>query len=61
MVADLRKVMKLTRHNSLLKSGRIDDSLAEHRAVMAALLARDAALTQQRMHAPFRNGLEAAT
>jgi DNA-binding GntR family transcriptional regulator len=61
MVADLRKVMKLNRHNSLLKSGRIDDSLAEHRAVMAALLARDAALTQQRMHAHFRNGLEAAT
>ena len=61
MVADLRKVMKLNRHNSLLKSGRIDDSLAEHRAVMAALLERDAALTQQRMHAHFRNGLEAAT
>ena len=61
MVADLRKVMKLNRHNSLLKSGRIDDSLAEHRAVMAALLGRDAALTQQRMHAHFRNGLEAAT
>jgi len=60
MVADLRKVMKLNRHNSLLKSGRMEDSLAEHRAVMAALLARDAALTQQRMHEHFRNGLEAA-
>ncbi|WP_439115187.1 GntR family transcriptional regulator [Hydrogenophaga sp.] len=61
MVADLRKVMKLNRHNSLLKSGRMDDSLAEHRALMAALLARNAPLTQQRMHAHFRNGLEAAT
>jgi len=60
MVADLRKVMKLNRHNSLLKSGRIDESLAEHRAVMGALLARDPALTQARMHAHFRNGLEAA-
>jgi DNA-binding GntR family transcriptional regulator len=60
MVADLRKVMKLNRHNSLLKSGRIKESLAEHRAVMSALLARDAALTQQRMHEHFRNGLEAA-
>ncbi|MDO9147254.1 MAG: GntR family transcriptional regulator [Hydrogenophaga sp.] len=60
MVADLRKVMKLNRHNSLLKSGRMEESLAEHRAVMAALLARDATLTQQRMHAHFRNGLEAA-
>ena len=36
MVADLRKVMKLNRHNSLLKSGRIAESLAEHRALMAA-------------------------
>jgi DNA-binding GntR family transcriptional regulator len=61
MVADLRKVMKLNRHNSLFKTGRIDDSLAEHRAVMAALLARDAGLTRQRMQEHFRNGLEAAT
>jgi DNA-binding GntR family transcriptional regulator len=61
MVADLRKVMKLNRHNSLFKTGRIDESLAEHRAIMTALLARNAALTQQRMHAHFQNGLEAAT
>ena len=61
MVADLRKVMKLNRHNSLFKTGRIDESLAEHRAVMAALLNRDADLTRQRMQEHFRNGLEAAT
>jgi DNA-binding GntR family transcriptional regulator len=61
MVADLRKVMKLNRHNSLFKTGRINESLAEHRAVMAALLARDAGLTRQRMQEHFRNGLEAAT
>ncbi|QBM28957.1 MULTISPECIES: GntR family transcriptional regulator [Hydrogenophaga] len=61
MVADLRKVMKLNRHSSLFKSGRIEESLAEHRAVMAALLARDADLTRQRMQEHFRNGLEAAT
>ena len=61
MVADLRKVMKLNRHSSLFKSGRIEESLAEHRAVMAALLARDAELTRQRMQEHFRNGLEAAT
>jgi DNA-binding GntR family transcriptional regulator len=60
MVADLRKVMKLNRHNSLLKSGRIAESLQEHQAVMDALLARDPALTQVRMHAHFQNGLEAA-
>ncbi len=61
MVADLRKVMKLNRHHSLLKSGRIEESLAEHRAVMTALQARDAAAATQRMLEHFRNGLEAAT
>ena len=60
MVADLRKVMKLNRHNSLLKSGRIEESLAEHRAIMAALGTRDAAAAAQRMREHFRNGLEAA-
>ena len=60
MVADLRKVMKLNRHNSLLKAGRIDESLMEHRAIMAALLARDgeAAITCMQDH--FKSGLEAA-
>ena len=60
MVGDLRKVMKLNRHNSLLKSGRIDESLAEHRAIMQALSLRDPALAMQRMREHFANGLEAA-
>ena len=60
MVADLRKVMKLNRHQSLLKSGRIEDSLREHRAVMEALTKRDAKATVKRMQEHFRNGLEAA-
>ena len=60
MVADLRKVMKLNRHNSLLKQGRIEDSLNEHRAVLAALLARDAGATVLAMQAHFAQGLEAA-
>ncbi len=60
MVADLRKVMKLNRHNSLLKSGRIEESLAEHAAIVAALAARDAAAAAQRMREHFTNGLEAA-
>ena len=60
MVADLRKVMKLNRHNSLLKTGRVEESLAEHRAVVAALMARDASLAMQRMQEHFTNGLEAA-
>ncbi|MES3011559.1 MAG: GntR family transcriptional regulator [Pseudomonadota bacterium] len=60
MVADLRKVMKLNRHNSLLKSGRMQESLAEHRSIMEALAARDANATAERMREHFRNGLEAA-
>ncbi len=60
MVADLRKVMKLNRHQSLLKSGRIEESLQEHAQVMDALLSRDPAAASQRMQAHFRNGLEAA-
>lgn len=60
MVADLRKVMKLNRHHSLLKTGRIAESLAEHQAIMAALLARDAQRTQKCMREHFANGLEAA-
>ena len=59
-VADLRKVMKLNRHNSLLKSGRIEASLQEHRQVMAAIQARDVALTVLRMQDHFKSGLEAA-
>ncbi|AYM96355.1 DNA-binding GntR family transcriptional regulator [Acidovorax sp. 62] len=61
MVADLRKVMKLNRHNSLFKQGRIEDSLAEHRAILEAMLARDAAGTMQAMQTHFAQGLEAAT
>jgi DNA-binding GntR family transcriptional regulator len=41
MVADLRKVMKLSRHQSLFKQGRIDASLEEHRRVLAALTSRN--------------------
>lgn len=61
MVADLRKVMKLNRHNSLLKTGRISQSLEEHRSIMQAIAARDPQAAGQRMQAHFRNGLEAAT
>ena len=60
MVTDLRKVMKLNRYDSLLKTGRIDESLAEHRALLAALLARDADAATARMREHFDNGLEAA-
>ncbi|MGA8515041.1 MAG: GntR family transcriptional regulator [Burkholderiaceae bacterium] len=60
MVADLRKVMKLNRAQSLLKAGRIEESLAEHAAVMAALKNRDAVASQAAMRAHIESGMEAA-
>ncbi|OGB33507.1 MAG: GntR family transcriptional regulator [Burkholderiales bacterium RIFCSPLOWO2_12_FULL_61_40] len=60
MVADLRKVMKLNRHNSLLKNGRIAESVQEHRAIIEALNARDPIASTQRMQEHFTRGLEAA-
>lgn len=60
MVADLRKVMKLNRHHSLLKAGRIEESLQEHRELMAALAARDAQAAVRCVQQHFHHGLEAA-
>ena len=60
MVADLRKVMKLNRHNSLFKSGRVEESLQEHRDLMAALAARNAEEAQACVKLHFKNGLAAA-
>jgi DNA-binding FadR family transcriptional regulator len=60
MVADLRKVMKLNRHHSLFKQGRLEASLNEHRQLMAALRAHDAEQAQQLMRQHLANGEEAA-
>ena len=60
MVQDLRKVMKLNRHLSLFKQGRLAESLAEHRAVMAAITGRHPAEASRLMRAHFENGLVAA-
>jgi DNA-binding GntR family transcriptional regulator len=60
MVADLRKVMKLNRHNSLFKTGRIAESLKEHRRIMTALTARDTQAAVKAMQSHFKSGLEAA-
>jgi DNA-binding GntR family transcriptional regulator len=60
IVTDLRKVMKLNRHHSLFKQGRLADSLAEHRELMAALRSRSAAKATALMREHFANGLEAA-
>ncbi len=59
-VNDWRKVMKLNRHHSLFKHGRIADSLSEHRALMAAIDKRDARAARSTMQKHFLNGLEAA-
>ena len=59
IVADLRKVMKLNRHLSLFKQGRVAESLAEHRAVMQAIARRDGAEAARLMRLHFDNGLEA--
>lgn len=61
VVADLRKVMKLNRHHSLFKQGRISDSLQEHRAVMQAVERRDPEAAARLMREHFANGLAAAT
>jgi DNA-binding GntR family transcriptional regulator len=60
IVADLRKVMKLNRHNSLLSEGRLAQSLQEHREVLAALRQRDAEAARALTQAHFRQGLQAA-
>ena len=60
IVLDLRKVMKLNRQLSLFKQGRLADSLAEHRAVMAAIATGNAAEATRLMRAHFENGLQAA-
>ncbi len=61
VVADLRKVMKLNRHHSLFKQGRLEASLKEHRRIMAALKARNAPRVQELMQLHFANGKEAAS
>lgn len=61
VVADLRKVMKLNRHNSLFKSGRVHESLQEHADLMEALIRRNADQAVERMRTHFRNGLNAAS
>ena len=61
MVTDLRKVMKLNRHHSLFKQGRLEASLKEHRRIMAALKSRNAARVRLLMQQHFARGKEAAS
>ncbi len=60
IVADLRRVMKLNRHQSLQREGRIAASLQEHRQVLAALQARDPARAETLMREHIAQGERAA-
>ncbi|MFZ2650929.1 MAG: GntR family transcriptional regulator [Burkholderiaceae bacterium] len=60
VVTDLRKVMKLNRHHSLFKQGRVEASLLEHRLILAALLAREPLQAQRLMREHIASGEEAA-
>lgn len=59
MVGDLRRLMKLNRHHSLFREGRLAESLDEHRAIIKALLSRDAERCRQLVTTHFGNGLNA--
>ena len=50
VIQDLRKVLKLTRMHSLTIEGRLQQSLIEHRQIMAALKARDGIVAEKAMH-----------
>jgi DNA-binding GntR family transcriptional regulator len=59
VIQDLRKVLKLSRLHSLSLEGRLEQSLDEHRAIMAAFEAGDAAKAEQLMHDHLLSGREA--
>jgi DNA-binding GntR family transcriptional regulator len=60
VISDLRQVLKLQRRNSLTKLGRLEQSLLEHRHILAALIARKGDLAQELMHKHLQHG-QAAT
>ncbi|QID19168.1 GntR family transcriptional regulator [Nitrogeniibacter mangrovi] len=59
VIEDLRKVIKLSRHHSLFSEGRLEQSLAEHRDILKAMLARDADGAEQAMRTHIRSGRRA--
>ncbi|PKO48253.1 MAG: GntR family transcriptional regulator [Betaproteobacteria bacterium HGW-Betaproteobacteria-4] len=59
VIQDLRKVLKLSRLHSLSLEGRLQQSLDEHRLIMAALQAGDAAKAEKMMHDHLLSGREA--
>ncbi|RDE52434.1 MAG: GntR family transcriptional regulator [Candidatus Accumulibacter meliphilus] len=59
VIQDLRKVLKLTRLFSLSIDGRVQQSLAEHAIILAAIKAGDAAGAQVAMHDHILAGRQA--
>jgi hypothetical protein len=59
VIADLRKVLKLHRRDSLTSTGRLQNSLIEHRAILNALLKRDQAGAESAMRKHLARGLDA--
>jgi DNA-binding GntR family transcriptional regulator len=59
VIADLRKVLKLHRRDSLTSTGRLQNSLIEHRAILNALLKRDQTGAESAMRKHLARGLEA--
>ena len=59
VIADLRKVLKLHRRNSLTSTGRLQNSLIEHREILKAILKRDEHAAEITMRKHLAQGLEA--
>jgi DNA-binding GntR family transcriptional regulator len=61
LVQELRQMMKLSRHHSLFKKGRVQESLQEHRQLMDALAQGDGAAATAAMRQHFANSLKATS
>jgi DNA-binding GntR family transcriptional regulator len=59
VIADLRKVLKLQRRDSLSRAGRLQNALNEHRNILNALIKRDGDAAKLAMQAHLARGLEA--
>lgn len=59
VIQDLRKVLKLSRLHSLSLEGRLQQSLDEHRAILACMLSGDAVKAEKLMHDHLLSGREA--
>ena len=59
VIADLRKVLKLHRRDSLTSTGRLQNSLVEHREILRSILKRDEVAAELAMRKHLAQGLEA--